>query len=203
MGQQYEHIGLAVSPTVLTIAPAHNAPSPGSQSVGPQIVGPVDGIPGATSSSSRWGSQSSEKSSGKEGQRKEESTPPSTPPSMDSDGVVRYDWAMHWARRAAKMDEERDKLPPAVNPQPRVAPDQAPEAIADPQPYDSFGLNFSRKSSASRRSSANPRPRPSSSSSGHQSAKTSKGPAGYLADDETKARHVQTASEIDELNFWV
>lgn len=210
MGKQYEHVGLADRPTVLTRAPANNGPSQkpkaggaGSQSAAPQVVGPIDGIQGGTSSSSRWGSQSSEKSSGKDIHKKDESTPPTTPPpSRDSGGVARYDWAVHWLRRAARTDEERDKLPPAVNPQQRMAPDAVAEDKADPQPYDSFGPNFSRKICASPEPPVSPRPKLSSSSRGHQSARTSERLAGYLADDEAKARHVTTASEIDELKFW-
>lgn len=34
----------------------------------------------------------------------------------------RYDWAIHWARAAARTAEERDRLPPANNPQQRTAP---------------------------------------------------------------------------------
>ncbi|KAG6365974.1 hypothetical protein INS49_000150 [Diaporthe citri] len=37
-------------------------------------------------------------------------------------GVDRYDWANHWARVAARTAEERDELPPAVDPQERQAP---------------------------------------------------------------------------------
>ncbi|KAK7704638.1 hypothetical protein SLS64_008402 [Diaporthe eres] len=37
-------------------------------------------------------------------------------------GVDRYDWANHWARVAARTEEEKVKLPPAINPQERQAP---------------------------------------------------------------------------------
>lgn len=52
---------------------------------------------------------------------------PPTSPSLtnglgDGDGVHRYDWAIHWARAAARTSEERDRLPQANNPQQRAAP---------------------------------------------------------------------------------
>ncbi|KAG8167146.1 hypothetical protein KVR01_002835 [Diaporthe batatas] len=133
MGKQNGHVGLADRPTVLTRAPANNASHP------------VNGIQGGASSSSRWGSQSSAQSCGKDSQSQkqdDESSPPSTPPSRDSDGVARYDWAMHWVRLAAATDEERDSLPPAVNPQQCLAQGEDPEARADPQPYDSYAPRF-------------------------------------------------------------
>ncbi|POS71678.1 hypothetical protein DHEL01_v209934 [Diaporthe helianthi] len=79
------------------------------------------------------------------------------------------------------LGQERAKLRPAVNPKQCPAPDKKPQQAAEPdtQAYDSSGTKFSRKRSAG------PRPKSSSSSRRHQNVRTGKVVAGHLADGDT------------------
>lgn len=91
----------------------------------------------------------------------------STPPSSasvrnrlsDHDGVSRYDWAFHWARAAASTEEERAKLPPAVNPR------QGPAPTAKAKSCYSSMDEFSRKFDSA------PTAKPSSNTSVRRSTK--------------------------------
>lgn len=79
-------------------------------------------------------------------------------------GVDRYDWANHWARVAARTEEERAKLPPAVDPKER----QVPMAKDEPRcaSPDEFNLKidpasttkYSSNSRRRRSTKAPPRP---------------------------------------------
>lgn len=74
----------------------------------------------------------------------EEISPPTSPSLTNGldggDGVNRYDWAIHWARAAARTAEERDSLPQANNPHQRPAP----VATGKPcySPMDEFSRRF-------------------------------------------------------------
>lgn len=118
-------------PSVLTKPPAQNDPNlklvAGARpaSVRRGNAGMRSPFDSKTSKTSKTSSSDALKwlSSGKS-QEKSEPTP-STSLSVKNegvqagDGVNRYDWAFHWARLAARTDEERDKIPPAINPQER------------------------------------------------------------------------------------
>lgn len=91
----------------------------------------------------------------------------STPPSStsvrnrlsDHDGVTRYDWAFHWMRAAASTEEERAKLPPAVNPRQSPAPKAKTKSC------------YSSQDEFSRMSESAPKAKPSSNSSARRSNK--------------------------------
>lgn len=214
MGKQNEQ-GLVGHPSVLTTATAQNTSSPNQSVVaGPHSApagnaGLVDDLQSSTSSSEIWKGSSSEKDYS-------ESTPP-TPLSVEAgesheinwlgDGVHRYDWAFHWARLAARTEEERDSLPPAVNPQERPAP------VATPPPEAEIKSCYASLDGLNRMFSAAPEGKPSRSSRRHGRARTSEqfgsGSANSnttvrarpLADDEIEARHTPTPSEASDFGF--
>lgn len=84
-------------------------------------AGPKAGPESRTSSSDATKGTSSGNSN-----KVDEISPPTSPSLTNgldgNDGVHRYDWAIHWARAAARTPEERDSLPQANNPQQRPAP---------------------------------------------------------------------------------
>ncbi|KAI7780037.1 hypothetical protein LA080_000050 [Diaporthe eres] len=80
----------------------------------------------------------------------DELTPPTSVPIVNGieggGGVDRHDWVNHWARAAARTEEEKAKLPPAINPQQR----QAPTAKDEPcyAPLDEFSNQVGPASAA-------------------------------------------------------
>lgn len=205
MGERNEQ-GLASHPPVLTGATAQNVSSPKPLVSGPSRsttpnVDTVDNSQSRTSSSERW----KWLSSGTDDKRESDPTT-STPPSMvgevDGNGVDRYDWAMHWARLQARTEEERAKLPPAINPQERQAP--ATEAEPCYASLGEFSLNYSDA----------PRTSPSSCSRGRRKKKTPERLGPGISGSNTnaalvqrptergnEARHTPTPSEVSDFEF--
>jgi hypothetical protein len=129
--------------SALTNATAQNASSPkpadfaGRHSAPAGKVDLVDGLQSRSSSSESW----KWLSSGSDNKKKSDATPP-TPLSVEAGsdringmGIDRYDWAAHWARLAARTEEERGRLPPAINPQERPAPVATPPPEAEVKTY--------------------------------------------------------------------
>lgn len=98
-------------------------------------------------------------------------TPPSSPSTTNKDdGVNRYDWAIHWARINAATEEERSRLPSAINPIQRLAP--MPKDLPCYASLDEFD----------RIHASAPASEPSSNSSVHRNTKTLRGPGSVSAD---------------------
>lgn len=111
-------------PSALTRLPAQNdsiSKTPADVESGPVPRHNSGAKPGRDSSSDALKGRSSGWSP-----KVDSSTPPSSTSVRnrlsDHDGVTRYDWAFRWARAAASTEEERAKLPPAVNPRQSPAP---------------------------------------------------------------------------------
>lgn len=202
MGKWNEQ-GLVSHPHVLTRATAQNVSDPkplvsGTPPSTPPNVGAVDNSQSRTSSSERWKWVSS---------GTDDNPAPSTPPSMvgevDGNGVDRYDWAMHWARLQARTEEERNKLPPAVNPQERRAP--ATEAESCYASLGEFGLNYSATPSTSPSSCSRGRRKkkktPERLGPWNASSNTSAALGQRLAERENEARHTPTTSEVSDFDF--
>lgn len=128
-------------PPVLTRPPAQNELISSKTPVG---EAPVSAPRSNVSTNAGFGSRisSSDALSGQSSgwsKKVDSLTPPTSPStSRDDDGVIRYDWAFHWARVNARTEEERSRLPPAINP--RQGPAPPPKKLLCYTPP-----NFSRK----------------------------------------------------------